>query len=587
MNVTLKRALVLLLGGGVLVALVPAGIMLERRLGGDLERRAREDLVTAKMILMDRNAARAEVMKMHAMQFASSPRLERAIMSGAWDRALALLDEISSDDDEQPVLVGPGGGIEIGPELSDVELQRWGALVDVTRRGEAWVGMARGVSTPHAIAIAPVMVDSSWVGAVGVARAFDDDAAAALAGLTQTEVVIFDRAGRATAQTIDGDGIALLASFRRAAETEDGARELTLPDGRTFWGAEVPLEEVGTVLFARAESAELAILSSLRSNAIWAGAVALVAALLLGGFVAGRIAQPVSLLASASDRVAEGDFGTPLPTTRISDVQRMSTAFGAMRDALASRLAELREANAELEDRQERLSTLQSELVQRDRLTANNRLVTELAHEIRNPVANVRNCLEVLQRRVPQDSEAREFADLAIDELLRMHELAEKMLDVNRPEGTSDAACDPVRVAHRTAALYGARENERWPILVETSDAGKARIAPDALKQVLVNLIENSREAMPEGGEIRLRVRPGDETVFVEVADDGPGIPAEIEGNLFDPFFTTKGEVQGVGLGLYIARSTVRRFGGRLGLAESNGAGARFVIELLKVDEAA
>ena len=79
--------------------------------------------------------------------------------------------------------------------------------------------------------------------------------------------------------------------------------------------------------------------------------------------------------------------------------------------------------------------------MQRDRLGAAGRLVAQLAHEIRNPIASLRNCLELIRRRVDDDPEAREFADLAIDELLRMHELAEQMLDLNRPRDPGAQRC--------------------------------------------------------------------------------------------------------------------------------------------------
>ena len=114
----------------------------------------------------------------------------------------------------------------------------------------------------------------------------------------------------------------------------------------------------------------------------------------------------------------------------------MSTTFDSMRRALAARLEELGHANVELVDRNARLTALQSDLMQRDRLDAAGRLVAQLAHEIRNPIASLRNCLELIRRRVEHDPEALEFTDLAIDELLRMHELAEQMLDLNRPRDT-------------------------------------------------------------------------------------------------------------------------------------------------------
>ena len=116
----------------------------------------------------------------------------------------------------------------------------------------------------------------------------------------------------------------------------------------------------------------------------------------------------------------------------------------------------MEEANQELEDRQQRLVVLQAELVQRDRLASAGRLLAQLAHEIRNPIASIRNCLEVLRRRTADEPEAQEFADMAIDELLRMHELTEQMLDVHRPRDPENSSCEVTQVAKEVANLLKA-----------------------------------------------------------------------------------------------------------------------------------
>jgi len=285
----------------------------------------------------------------------------------------------------------------------------------------------------------------------------------------------------------------------------------------------------------------------------------------------------------------------------------VSHAFAEMRAALAARLGELAEANRELENRQARLQALQSELIQRDRLVAAGRLVTELAHEIRNPVANVRNSLEVVRRQV-DSPKAREFTDLAIRELLRMHELAERMLDLNRPQSEDVASCDARAVIDDVVALAALGDRAgTWPLSVRGPDTAPAGIAPDALKQVLLNLVTNAQEASPDGGAIDIRLeisvdgedgrdaedsRGGedergaeDRRVTIRVEDRGKGIPAEILPRIFDPFFTTKHEVHGVGLGLFIAEGVIRGQGGALTAANRDpGPGSILRLDLPAAD---
>ena len=231
---------------------------------------------------------------------------------------------------------------------------------------------------------------------------------------------------------------------------------------------------------------------------------------------------------------------------------------------------------------------LQAELVQRDRLSAASRLLAQLAHEVRNPVASVRNCLEVLRRRVASDEEASELADLAIDELLRMHELAEQMLDLNRPRGmTGD--CDAAAVAEEVAAVVrmglGGREID---VMVTAPEPVRADIPADGLKQVLLNLVQNAQEALGDSGRIAIDVAAEGAHARIDVTDTGPGISNEALPQIFDPFFTTKADVRGVGLGLFTAAGLTRSRGGRIAATNcADGAGAQLTVEIPLVAMAA
>ena len=176
------------------------------------------------------------------------------------------------------------------------------------------------------------------------------------------------------------------------------------------------------------------------------------------------------------------------------------------------------------------------------------------------------------------DAEAREFADLAIDDLLRMHELAEQMLDLARPREPGASRCSPVLVAREVARLASVGpEFESPAVVVDVSgdDDADTAMAPDALKQVLVNLVQNSRDAntSSESAAIGIVVRDHGTHVSVDVMDNGPGIPPDILNRVFDPFFTTKGTVHGVGLGLFVAEGLVRSAGGSIVARNAGGGG--------------
>ena len=583
MKISVQRALLLLLGGTVLVALIPGGLLLDRRLSLELERAAREELSIAPRLLADRNAARADALMMHAKELAASPAVTAAFRERDPEAAVRAALEARFDEREQVVVVsGEVDEAWAGP-TPDPE------MIAATRAGQMPVAFLSTAEGPAHVALAPVMDEETWLGAAGVLETLDEAGVAALAGLTSSDVAIDSRSPVAAVSTLDSARADALVRAVRGRPNGETVLEVQLPDGSLWWVTTGALGASSRALFARNVEQELSVLPRLRLGAAVAAGLALIVALLLGTLAARAIARPVHALAEASERLAAGDFAAPLPDSALREVDRVAYSFAQMRSALERRLEELEAANQALESQQERLQALQGELIQRDRLAASGRLVAELAHEIRNPVASIRNCLEVLDRRL-EDEESKVFTQLAIEELARMHELAEGLLDLNRPVDPDAPGADTAVVAAQVAALMGAgTQGERWPIEVDVPAGGReAAIGPDALKQVLLNLLQNAQEAMPEGGRIEIRGRTADGRVILDVADHGTGISDDILARVFDPFFTTKGEVRGVGLGLFVAEGIVRRHGGALSARNrSDGQGAVFTIELSTVEEGA
>jgi signal transduction histidine kinase len=585
-TLTLQRALLATVSVAILAGMVPAALTLDHRLASALETRARLDLSLAPRVLADRNGSTADMLMMHAKDFAHVDGLAEALARNDHEQTLALVDKARLTLGNIAIVVGPDGRSWTGPPVDS-------ALIALTRAGKMPVVVRQAGDAIEHVALAPVVRDGHWVGAAGLLAPVDAGAAGVLSGLTRSDVVILSaRDGSAAATTLDTTTTrALVDAVRAGALTgnaTDGAHDIVAGAQRRLV-VTAPLGDAGIVLFTRALADELAVLPELRRVALISAVAALVLALTLGGLVAARVARPVELLSEAAQAIAEGEFGAPLPASRIHEVKRVSETFDVMRQALALRLAELRRANDELVDRNARMTALQADLMQRDRLTATGRLVAQLAHEIRNPVANLRNCLELIRRRVNDDPEAREFTDLAIDELLRMHELAEQMLDLNRPRAGWTQRCCPAAVAREVATLSSLGQT-RGRVTVTSADADDAMVplAPDALKQVLVNLVQNARDALhaipPSESavidDIDIALATSGADMSIEVRDRGPGIREDIRTRIFDPFFTTKDAMHGVGLGLFVAEGLVRTAGGRLSAGNRHGGGAWFRVEL-------
>ncbi len=577
---TLQRALLLLLTAAFLAGIVPAGLLLDRRLVAELENRAREDLTLAPRILAARTEGIAESMVMHAKDVARAPGLAEALLAGDRVGALRLLEAARDSFGTSAVLIDSTGRRWAGP-VSDP------SLLASTRVDSTPVGIVFDGDAGYNVALAPVRRGDVWVGAAGVAVAIDSAAAAMLAGLTHSDVVILGPRGTPVAFSADSGIVTSLAAAVLAVpdaggEQGPGRVVKVVASGVPYFAVRTPMGGGASMIFARPLSRDLAVVPDFRRVLAFAGLGALALALVLGTLLSARLAHPVSSLADAADRLAKGDFDAPLAPSSLRDVHRLGQAFDAMRRTLRGRLDELGAANQTLAERQERLMSLQAELIHRERQSASSRLVAELAHEIRNPVANLRNCLELIHRRVEHDEEALEFTNLAIDELLRMHELAERMLDLNRPSGVIGGSCDPVAVARDVVALARiGLPAQALAVTITCPEDVRAAIAPDMLKQVLLNLVQNAREAKPEGLEVGIDVHCSPDHVLIGVVDNGPGIAPDVLQRMFDPFFTTKGTAGGIGLGLFLAEGIIRKRGGRIIAANRpGGSGARFSIEI-------
>ena len=574
MTVSLQRTLLGLVLLVLLVGLVPAGVLLDRRLVESLEEGARVELLAGPLVLLDRFQNQAGMRMMHAQEISASEVLTRAIQAADTARAVEEAARISEAfPGELPVVIGPDGGSWAGPMLP-------AEIVEDTKGGAAPVLMVKTPDELGTVALAPVGMPEQWEGAAGVWIPTISQEAIQLSALTRSDVLITapDRTlGAYTGRAEPAMGLlGLLAGLPESESVE----RLTW-EGEPYLLVSAVVPGGARVTFIRSLSEELAVVPALRSVGLVVLALSALFALMVGAWLATRFARPVHALAKAAQQITEGNFTAPVEHSAVAEVEQVASAFEAMRDTLAARIAELSEANEALEDRQTRLGMLQAELVQRDRLSAAARLLAQLAHEVRNPVASVRNCLEILRRRVADDPEARDFADRAIDELLRMHELAEHMLDLHRP-GAPEGNCDAVSVAEEVAAMVRiGLGDRRVTVTVESDGPAQVQIPSDALKQVLLNLVQNAQDAIGSEGAIDISVATDGELVTFHVTDDGPGIDDEALPQLFDPFFTTKADVRGVGLGLFTADGLARTHGGRIIAGNrTEGTGAILTLEM-------
>jgi signal transduction histidine kinase len=297
------------------------------------------------------------------------------------------------------------------------------------------------------------------------------------------------------------------------------------------------------------------------------GATAVLAFSLLLRRVTGSMAE----LTLAAERVAAGDLRPWLPTPRDDEVGHLTSAFARMTDRLRELVDQV--------DRTGRLAIL-------------GQLSAYLAHEIRNPLSAVKMNLQRLQRwhragEIPERCGG--AIQVSLREVDRLSAAVSNILQLTPGEPREkeivrvhDLVSDAARLLDSEFTKRGV--GLRWEL---NARADRVLGDPGQLKGVIINLMLNALEAQPDGGRLlilsELHPRPDQGSgPFVELhfIDSGPGIPSAIAGQIFDPFFSTK--EQGSGIGLAVARQTIRDHGGDIRLAENRilDEGAEVVVLL-------
>lgn len=305
------------------------------------------------------------------------------------------------------------------------------------------------------------------------------------------------------------------------------------------------------------------------------GLLAALGASLLSFVIAHLATDPLRRLADAASRVGKGDLSARSGVDSGDEVGDLAARF----DEMVERLA----------DGQARLELAHRQMVRTERLAVAGQVASGVAHEIGNPLHAARQFSEAL-RDNPGDRER--YLPLIDEALGRIDKVISQMLGFSA-ERTLDPRSTDVDEVVRGALDFVRYDPRSRDVLLEAAPSDRpatAIVDPDALSQVLINLVVNALDAV--GGEGRIRVatevrEDGGErsSVVVAVADDGPGIPAHLRERIFEPFYTTKDVGQGTGLGLSVSQELLAVQGGQLVLRSEPGEGSTFEVWLPTVEE--
>ena len=368
----------------------------------------------------------------------------------------------------------------------------------------------------------------------------------------------------------------------------------------------------------------------IRQTSIIVSAIFLGIGIVIGFWLSRSISVPVLALRDAANKVGDGDLTQRVLNTPNDEIGELASAFNNMVVDLAKAREELREANfnlgainEELQATVEDLKATQEQLVQSEKMASLGQLTAGIAHEINNPInfvtANIQPLKEDLQdilrvlgrydEVVREKGLSDEFVD--VEELKREAQIDYTLQEVNDLlRGIEDGAMRTSEIVkglrnfsrldqnvYRKANLNDSLEStltllhssykNRIEIVKEFGDLQEVDCYPGKINQVLMNILSNAIQAIPEQGKIFIKTTQLKDCVKISIRDTGTGMSDDVRKRIFDPFFTTKDVGKGTGLGLSISFGIIQKHSGDIEVFSEVGKGTEFLITIPISQEAA
>ena len=287
---------------------------------------------------------------------------------------------------------------------------------------------------------------------------------------------------------------------------------------------------------------------------------ALVPNLLLVLLIVRTISRPLQRITLAAVQVTEGNYGTQVDLRKSNDeIGLLANSFNEMS----------RKMSADIES----LRSLNEKLARAERLAAMGTLAAGVAHEVNNPLASISSLVQMLRSQSADNAETREKLDLISTQIGRITRVTRDLTEFARvrPASRSEVDINEVIEASLRLASFDSEFQKLELVKSLSSDLGRIIADGDQLQQVFLNLLLNSRDAMPLGGRLSVSSARRNGEITISIKDSGAGISDSARTQLFDPFFTTKPAGKGTGLGLSVCYGIVSAHDGRIEVESESG----------------
>jgi two-component system NtrC family sensor kinase len=304
-------------------------------------------------------------------------------------------------------------------------------------------------------------------------------------------------------------------------------------------------------------------------------------------FSTSSIIKPLKDLQHATEKIAKGDLTYRVEPTSHDVIGRLSESFNTMtaelKKARDSYIELMRTLEDKVQEKTGELEKAQDRLVQSAKLSSLGKMAAGIAHEINNPLTSILINSHLIAEKLEGREDLDENLRLIIDETTRCGEIVQGLLTFSRQTPPKKSPANINDVVDDTLLLLKSQILVNKVEVRVVLDRGLPEIMIDVnkIKQVFTNIILNALEAMSDGGNLTIRssLSRDSQSVEIEFADTGPGMPEETLKKIFDPFFTTKG-VKGMGLGLSVSYGIVEQHGGSVTARSTPGEGATIKVSL-------
>lgn len=349
-------------------------------------------------------------------------------------------------------------------------------------------------------------------------------------------------------------------------KTLAGAMEYSL-SGHPYLGAYAPVESghLGVMVQAPQEVAYLTARELIETLVLVSLGV-LVFSAVVSFILARSITRPIQKLAQVIPAVAAGNFDVYLEVKSRDEIGFLAVSMNQMAD--------------ELKKREDRLKLASAALLQSEKMAAFGQLATGVAHELRNPLAGVLGYAQLALKKVGQEGPIRAQLSIIEGGVKRCLSIIERLMKFARQEKVDFSAIDLNLLVEETITLVAHLMVSNGVVIEKALSSPLPKMNGNAnqIMQVVMNLMMNAQQAMPEGGVIKVATLFKEDHIEFLVADSGTGIPKDLHQKIFEPFFTTKQAGKGTGMGLSVSYGIVQEHQGKIHVESEVGQGTTFTV---------